>query len=178
MFRYCWNKSLKLPTRHNCPEYSNQYWEFRQSRINRRSIHAQDAYHHNNMDRRLKNKSIHDRLGKRVAGQDWADHEGEGTERRHVWQESQWCPGGLTRSQKRRVQRLRNKEMEQDQASGKTQVWCTKQIADRKQPSTNIQMVFLLPSGFRVSGESQQPIQAVGFENLDNPIDGTNGKLG
>ena len=82
------------------------------------------------------------------------------------------------RSQKRRVQRLRNREMEQAQAPGKTQVWRTKQIADRKQPSANIQMGFLLPSEFRVSGESQQPIQAVGFENLDNPIDGTNGKLG
>ena len=82
------------------------------------------------------------------------------------------------RSQKRRVQRLRNREMEQAQAPGKTQVWRTKQIADRKQPSANIQMVFLLPSEFRVSGKSQQSIQAVGFENLDNPIDGTNGKLG
>ena len=28
------------------------------------------------------------------------------------WQEGQWCPGGLTRSQKRRVQRLRNRELE------------------------------------------------------------------
>ena len=64
------------------------------------------------------------------------------------------------------------------QAPGKTQVWRTKQIDDRKQPSANIQMAFLLLSEFRVSGESQQPIQAVGFENLDNPIDGTNGKLG
>ena len=45
---------LKLPTRHDCPECSNQYWEFRQSQTNHRSIHAQDAYHHNNMDRRLK----------------------------------------------------------------------------------------------------------------------------
>ena len=53
-FRYCWNEGLKLPTRHNCPECSNQYWEFRQSQINRWSIHAQDAYHHNNMDRHLK----------------------------------------------------------------------------------------------------------------------------
>ena len=56
--------------------------------------------------------------------------------------------------------------MEQAQASDKTQVWRTKQIADRKQPSANIQMVFLLPSEFRVNGENQQPIQAVGFENL------------
>ena len=39
--------------------------------------------------------------------------------------------------------------MEQAQASGKPQVWRTKQTADRKQPSANIQMAFLLPSEFR-----------------------------
>ena len=64
------------------------------------------------------------------------------------------------------MQRLSNKEMEQAQASGKTQVWHTKQIADRKQPSANIQMAFLLPSEFGVNGENQQPIQAVDFEDL------------
>ena len=63
------------------------------------------------MDRCLKNKSIYDRLGKRVVDQDWADYK-EGNERKYVWQEGQWYPGGLTKSQKRRVQRLRNKEME------------------------------------------------------------------
>ena len=103
---------------------------------------------------------------KRVADQDWADYEEEGYEREYVWQEGQWCLGGLTRSQKRRVQCLKNKEMEQAQASVKPQVWRTKQIADRKQPSANIQMAFLLPSEFRVNGKSQQSIQAVGFENL------------
>ena len=56
--------------------------------------------------------------------------------------------------------------MEQAQTSGKPQVWLTKQIADRKQPSANIQMTFLLPSEFRVNGERKQPIQAVGFKNL------------
>ena len=25
-FRYCWNEGLKLPTRHDCPKYNNQYW--------------------------------------------------------------------------------------------------------------------------------------------------------
>ena len=100
----------------------------------------------------------------RVIDQDWAEE--KGTERRYMWQEGQWCPGGLTRSQKRRVQCLKNKEMEQSQTSIKTQVWRIKQIADSKQPSANIQMVFLLPSEFRVNGESPQPIQAVGFENL------------
>ena len=53
------------------------------------------------------------------------------------------------------MQRLKNKEMEQAQASGKIQVWRTKQIADRKQPSANIQIAFLLPSESRVNGESQ-----------------------
>ena len=138
-----------MPTRHDCPECSDQYWEFRQSQINCRSIHAQDAYHHNNMDRCLKNKSIHDRLGKRVIDQDWADHEEGSNKKEYIWQEGQWCPGGLTRGQKRRVQHLRNKEIEQAQASSKTQVWRAKQIANRKQPSANIQMAFLLPSEFR-----------------------------
>ena len=56
--------------------------------------------------------------------------------------------------------------MEQAQTSSNTQVWRIKQIANSKQPSANIQMVFLLPLEFRVNGESQQPIQAVSFENL------------
>ena len=78
---------MKLPSRHDCPEYSNQYREYRQSQTNRRSIHAQDAYHHNNMDRRLKNKSVHDQLGKRVVDQDWADYGEEDSEKEYVWQE-------------------------------------------------------------------------------------------
>ena len=53
-FRDCWNKGLKLPTRSNCPKCSKQYWKFRQSQANRRSIHAQDEYHHNNMAQCLK----------------------------------------------------------------------------------------------------------------------------
>ena len=72
----------------------------------------------------------------------------EGNERKYVWQEGQWCLGGLTRSQKRRVQCLRNRELEQAQASGRPQVWHAKQIADRGQPLANIQMAFLLPPEF------------------------------
>ena len=53
-FRHCWNKGLKFPTTNNCLECSEQYWEFTQSQANRRSIHAQNKYHHNNMHRRLK----------------------------------------------------------------------------------------------------------------------------
>ena len=104
---------MKWPTRNNCPECSEQYWEFRQSQANRRSIHAQDEYHHHNMDRRLKNRSVHDWLGKRVIDQNWADYGEEDNKEKYILQEGQWCPGGLTRSQKRRVQRLRNRELEQ-----------------------------------------------------------------
>ena len=47
------------------------------------------------------------------------------------------------------MQCLRNRELEQAQASSKPQVLRAKQTADRRQPSANIQMAFLLPSEFR-----------------------------
>ena len=101
-----------------------------------------------------KNESVHNRLGKRVIDQDWVDYE-EGNEREYVWQEGQWCLEGLTRSQKRRMQRLRDKELELAEASGKPLVWRAKQTTDRKQPSANIQMFFMLPSEFRASADQE-----------------------
>ena len=74
------------------------------------------------MDRRLKNRSVQNRLGKCVVDQNWADYEEEGDEEEYVWQEGQWCLGGLTRSQKRRVQRLRNRKLDQAQKSSKPQI--------------------------------------------------------
>ena len=74
-----------MPNRNDCPECSEQYWEFRQFEANRPSIHARDEYHHNNMDRRLKNRSVHDRLGKRVVDQNWAGYEEESNEEEYVW---------------------------------------------------------------------------------------------
>ena len=103
---------MRLPTKNNCPECNKQYWEFRQSQVNRRSIHDRIEYQHNDVDRRLKNRSIHDRLGKRVVDQNWAGYEEEDDEE-YVWQEGQWCSGDLKRSQKRRVQCLRSRELEQ-----------------------------------------------------------------
>jgi hypothetical protein len=38
-FRHCWNKGLKLPTLHNCPECSDKYTAYRQDTANRRSVH-------------------------------------------------------------------------------------------------------------------------------------------
>ena len=45
---------MRLPTINNCPECSKQYWEFRQSQANRRSIDDRIEYQHNVVDRRLK----------------------------------------------------------------------------------------------------------------------------
>ena len=53
------------------------------------------------------------------------------------------------------MQHLRNRELEQAQASGKSQAWRAKQIADRKQPLAIIQMAFLLPSEFRAPTDQE-----------------------
>ena len=100
-----------MPTSNNCLECNEQYWKFRQSQVNRRSIHDRIEYQHNEVDRRLKNRSIQDRLRKRVVDQNWADYE-EDDDEEYVWQEGQWCSGDLKRSQKRRVQCLRSRELE------------------------------------------------------------------
>ena len=57
-FRHCWNEGLKLPTRHNSPECSNQYLKFRQSQANRRSIDEHLSHQSNSMDRRIKMKEF------------------------------------------------------------------------------------------------------------------------
>jgi hypothetical protein len=88
-------RGVTLPTRRNCPECSNQYAKFRQSQSNHRSLHERLNYQSNSMDRRIKNKGVLDRLGKRAHDQNWTDHD---EEKEYIWQEGQWCPGGLTRS--------------------------------------------------------------------------------
>ena len=71
----------------------------------------------------------------------------------------QWCPGDLSRSQKRRVQRLRQLEIieeEQEQTLSKmgvkSQVWRAKPKADDDQDSGSsaapINMVFIMPKEF------------------------------
>jgi hypothetical protein len=112
-FRHFWNEGLKLPTLNNCPECSDQYWEYRQARANHRSVHDR-------MDRRLKIESVHDRLGKRIVDQDIVEQDVGGYKQEEcIWQMDQWCPGGLTKSQKRRVQRLRNDEQQEAKKKSK-----------------------------------------------------------
>ena len=67
-------------------------------------------------------------------------------------------PRRFDKKPEKKVQRLRNRELEQVQASGRPQVWHAKQTVDRGQPLANIQMAFLLPSEF-----SNRPRSLFGF---------------
>jgi hypothetical protein len=119
-FRHYWNEGLKLPILRNCPECSDKYSEYRQETVNRRSVHERIGRMHPNDDRRQKTIEVIDHPRKRQADQRWADQEEE--EREYIWQQGQWCPPGLRKSQKRRVQRLRNRELKQAGIQRK-QVW-------------------------------------------------------
>jgi hypothetical protein len=111
-FRHCWNEGLKLPTQNNCPECSDRYTEYRQDIANRRSIHERIGRVHPSDGQRLKINKVDDQLRKRYADHRWVDHEEE-EDHGYVWQKGQWCPPGLRKSQKRRVQCLRNQELKQ-----------------------------------------------------------------
>jgi hypothetical protein len=60
--------------------------------------------------RHLKIKKIDDQPRKWYADHRWVDHEEE-EDHGYVWLKGQRCPPGLKKSQKRRVQRLRNQEL-------------------------------------------------------------------
>jgi hypothetical protein len=100
-FRHCWNEGLKLPTLNNCPECSDKYTEYRQDTVNRRSVHERIGRIHPNDGWRVKINEVNDHPRKRYVDQRWVDQEEQ--EREYIWQEGQWCPPGLRRSQKRRV---------------------------------------------------------------------------
>ena len=93
----------------------------------------------------------------------------------------QWCPGGLTRSQKGWIQRLRNREQQQEDRAHKerrpkSQIWHAKEKADEV-VAASVNMVFILPMTFKAqSGEeiaqdmaqfSLDPMQAT----FDKPDD-------
>jgi hypothetical protein len=141
-FRHCWNEGLKLPTLKNCPECSDKYFEYRQETANRRSVHERIGRIHPNDDRRQKIEVI-DHPRKRQANQRWADQEEE--EREYIWQEGQWCPPGLRKSQKRRVQRLRNRELKQAGIQRK-QVWRPRGKPEGSGHSAPACMVYFLPN--------------------------------
>jgi hypothetical protein len=144
-FRHCWNEGLKLPTLRNCPECTEKYSEYRHETVNRRSVHERLGRMHPNDNRRLKINEVIDHPRKRQADQRWADQEEE--EREYIWQQGQWCLPGLRKSQKRRVQRLRNRELKQAGIQRK-QVWRPKDKPEGSGRSAPGCMVYFLPNEF------------------------------
>jgi hypothetical protein len=144
-FRHYWNEGLKLPTQNNCPECSDKYTEYRQDIANRQSVHERIGRMHPSDGRRLKINKIDDQPRKRHADHRRVDHEEE--DHGYVWQKGQWCPHGLRRSQKRRVQRLRNQELKQAGIKRK-QMWRPKDKPDESSRSAPTCMVCFLPNEF------------------------------
>jgi hypothetical protein len=98
-----------------------------------------------NDDQCLKIIEVIDHPRKRQADQKWADQEEE--EHECIWQEGQWCPPGLRKSQMRRVQRLRNQELKQAGIQRK-QVWHPKDKPEGWGRSAPACMVYFLPNEF------------------------------
>jgi hypothetical protein len=145
-FRHYWNKGLKLPTQNNYPECSDKYTEYMQDIANRRSVHERIGRMHPSDGRRLKINKIDDQPRKRYADHRWVDHEEE-EDHGYVWQKGQWCPPGLRKSQKRRVQRLRNQELKQVGIK-KRQMWCPKDKLDDSGRPAPTCMICFLPNEF------------------------------
>jgi hypothetical protein len=144
-FRHCWNEGLKLRTLNNCPECRDKYTEYRQDTGNRRSVHERIRRIYPSDGRCVKINEVDDRPRKRNVDQKWVNQEEQ--EREYIWQEGQWCPPGLRRSQKRRVQRLRNQELKQAGIKRK-QVWRPKDRPDGSGRSAPTCKVCFLPNEF------------------------------
>jgi hypothetical protein len=59
-FQHSWNERLKLPTLDNYSECNDQYWEYRQARVNRRPMH--ERLNFEGTSRRIKIENVRDWL--------------------------------------------------------------------------------------------------------------------
>ena len=128
-FVYCWEEGLTLPSANDCPECNGQI-----SRSYKKPRHGDESYKrectpvHDQLGKkvsvldRLEGKTmLRDPAGRRVPAHDRLEQmandrvqddqpmcrDPEREPDTDLTSQPQWCPWGLTRSQKRRVQRLR-----------------------------------------------------------------------
>jgi hypothetical protein len=95
--------------------------------------------------RRLKIIEVIDHPRKRQADQRWTDQEEQ--EHEYIWKEGQWYPPGLIKSQKRRVQCLRNRELKQAGIQRK-KVWRPNDKPEGPGRSAPACMIYFLPNEF------------------------------
>ena len=169
-FIHCWEKNIKLPTVRDYPE-CNGYDRY--DRPNRRYQNDDRRFNgpirgrasvHDRLGGRL---SVHDRLGDRVGYfprnqeelEEMADarvpdefifcrdantYQVESREnRRPSVRQPQWCPVGLTRTQKRRLQRERREELSKGENSSKSE-YQQQPNPKEKGPSADVNMIFML----------------------------------
>jgi hypothetical protein len=194
-FVHCWEEGLTLPMVDDCPECNNLYHggqSYKKPRFDDGPRRPMARREHTPVHDRLGGKiSVHDRLGGRTMLRDPAggrihvhyrlermaddrvlddqlmrrDPEREPVTRRAS--QSRWCPTGLTKSQKRCVQRLRQLELIEEEEKQtlnrkgfKSQIWCIKPKADDQQDSSSsaapINMVFMMPREFMASVDSDE----------------------
>jgi hypothetical protein len=133
-----------------------------QETANRRSVHEKIGRIHPSDGWCLKINEVNDHPRKRHADQKCVDQEEQ--EREYIWQEGQWCPPGLRRSQKRGVQRLSNQELRQAGIK-KKQVWRPKDRPDGSGRSAPACMVYFLPNEFMAP--ARQVVQEETFPDVN-----------
>jgi hypothetical protein len=100
----------------------------------------------------------------------------EGSSQTHKKPNPQWCPDGLTKSQKRRFQRLRQLEQHEeaerlvlDKKKVRSKVWCPKPTDDGKEddePRADINMVVFRPKEFMALVDSDVSDAELGMAQL------------
>ena len=169
-FIYCWDQGMRLPSVDNCPRCSDRPRRlFRedpeasrsaQQRGPRREHQADHELADRPMTQRPTRVSVHDRLGP-LAGNEYhfdqeVNEELQGKADGEQEQKPQWCPTGLfSRSQKRRAQRMRCREIRTEQqryddeddheSPPVRQEWRPKLRSHIHSPTASVNMVFLLP---------------------------------
>lgn len=187
-FIHYWEQNIKLPTVRDCPECNGYDWYDRSDRRyhddDRRfngPIRGRASVH----DRLGGRLSVHDRLGDRVQYfprnreeleemanarvpdefifcRDANTHRMESREhRRPSARQSplpRWCLEGLTKTQKRRLQRERREELSKGENSGQSG---DQQQSDPKGkgPSADVNMVFMLPMEFLAPSSHDEELE-------------------
>jgi hypothetical protein len=158
-FMYCWDSGMKrLPTLEDCPECNSQKKDTRSATVFQRLGSGQS--------RREQDKST--------------CTVGNPEDEEDKYHRPRWCPDGLNRSQKRRVQRLRSLEEAEAQyletlrkmwldlaekvhnprrvGSSSKKVWRLKKSKADVKTSADAHMVFVLPAEFHAPGHEEVPV--------------------
>ena len=163
-FQYCWDQGMKLPSIENCSECNKQQGGHYRAESSAQGARRRPIARHQDptppRQSASKRVSVYDRLGPindeeefdREYNQEYEYDQEDPDEQ--VGNEDQWCPSGLfSRSQKRRLQRMRCRELrggnhrrdDQDDEPKPKKEWRPKVQSKVVRPEATVNMVTLLP---------------------------------